>query len=128
MNGTLWTYKWDVPGSLLQVSRTGAAQGVYAYDGTGRRVESVEGSTVTYYAYLRTETLYEKSGTAQTDYVFAAGLRIARVSGTTTSYYHTDSLGSTRLVTDSSKTVLFSEGYQPFGQDNGAPGSETFEY
>ncbi len=44
----------------------------------------------------------------------------------------TDPLGGTRLVTNTAKPVLFSDSYQPFGQDNGTPGSfptrETYRF
>ena len=127
-----WKYAWSFSNQLVQVSSNGAVQGTYAYDGMERRVESIESST-TFYAYLGTETLYESvvSG-AKTDYVYAASLRIAKVSGTTTSYYHPDALGSTRLVTTTGNkgvTVVFSDNYQPYGQDNGTPtGSETYKF
>jgi len=40
-----------------------------------------------------------------------------------------DALGSTRLVTSTSRTVVFSDNYQPYGQDNGTPtGSETYKF
>jgi len=129
---THWSYTWDVPGDLLRASNNSAAQGFYAYDGLGRRVESIEGSTTIFYAYQGTETMLElPSPGAITDYIYAGGLRIAKVSGTTVNYYHTDALGSTRLVTDSSKSVkvLFSDSYQPYGQDNGTPsGSESYKF
>ncbi len=124
-----WTYSWDVPGHLVKVSLGGAARGIYAYDGLGRRVESVE-STTTLYAYGGTESLYELvPGATSNDFVYAIGMRIARVSGTTTNCYHTDALGSTRLVTDGSKNILFSDSYQPYGQDNGTlTGSQTYKF
>jgi len=62
------------------------------------------------------------------DYVYAGGLRIGRIHGTSTLYYHNDALGSTRLVTDSNKNILFSDSYQPFGQDNSSTGSETYKF
>ena len=107
----------------------GGTQGVYAYDDMGRRVESIEGSTSTLYAFNGTETLSEKTS-AWTDYVYAAGLKIGKVSGSTVNYYQADTLGSTRLVTDSSSNVhvLFSDSYQPFGQDKGASGNETYKF
>ena len=122
-----WTYAWDVPGRLLKATDNGATRGAYAYDGNGRRVESVETAT-TFYAYTGTETLMEMvPGVVVNDYVYAAGLRIAKISGTTISYYHEDALGSTRLVTDSSKRLLFSDNYQPFGQDQ-STGAETYRF
>ncbi len=108
---------------MLAAARNYVNVGKYGYDGLGRRVESVEGTSTAFYAYKGTETLYEKLvGQANlNDYVYAAGMRIAKVSGNTVNYYHSDHLGSTRLVTDSSNNVkvLFSNSYQPFGQDNG---------
>jgi RHS repeat-associated protein len=45
------------------------------------------------------------------------------------SYYHSDTLGSTRLITDSSQNIIFSNSYQPYGQDSGAPtGSATYKF
>ena len=123
-----WTYTWDSANRLVKVNSNNLLQGAYAYDGLSRRVESVESST-TFYAYYGTETLSELvSGGATTDYVYAGGLRIGRVSGTTVNYFHTDSLGNTRLVTDSSKAVKFSDNYQAYGSDNSASGSETYKF
>jgi len=72
------------------------------------------------------------SGGATTDFLFAGGLRIGRLSGAVVNYYHTDALGSTRIVTSATKAVQFSDNYQPFGQDNGTPscsGScETYKF
>ncbi len=116
-SGAHWTYAWDIPGNLLQVRKDSVTVGTYAYDGLARRVESVEGASTIIYAYRGTETLNENTGAASTDYVYSAGLRIANVTGPTVSYYHTDALGSTHLVTSSSRAVLFSDSYMPYGQD-----------
>jgi RHS repeat-associated protein len=45
----------------------------------------------------------------------------AKVTGSTVYYYHLDALGSTRLVTDASKTIKFADNCKPFGEDNGTP-------
>ncbi len=45
----------------------------------------------------------------------------AKLTGSTVYYYHPDALGSTRLVTDASKTIKFADNYKPFGEDNGTP-------
>jgi RHS repeat-associated protein len=131
-SGTVsWTYAWDPVNRLLKVANGAGTQGLYAYDVSGRRVESIEGSATTFYAYWGTETLYESSAGGVIDYVYASGSRIAKVTGGTAYYYHQDALGSTRLVTDSSNSVkiVFSNSYQPFGQDNGSPsGSETYKF
>src|SRR5881397_3117652 len=74
-----------------------------------------------FYGYTGTETLAEGSLNPNTNYVYANGLRIARVIGAsgnspTVVYYHTDALGSTRLVTSSTRSVLFSDIYQPWSE------------
>ena len=123
-----WKYSWSPQGNLVTVSNYTSIRSQYAYDGLGRRVESIEASTI-FYAYLGTETLSEiVSGGTTTDYVSAGGLRIAKVSGTSVSYYHTDALGSTRLTTSSTGTVVFSDNYQPYGSDNTSKGSETYKF
>jgi len=125
-----WTYAWDVTGRLVKVTNDAGVQGSYAYDARERLVGSKEESTTSFYAYLGTETLYQSIvGSSSTDYVFAGGNRIARITGTNVNYYHSDSLGSTRLVTTSSGSVSFADNYQPFGQDNGSPtGYETYKF
>ena len=122
-------YTWEPTNHLVKVTGGSSTLGAYAYDGLGLRVQSVE-ATNTLYAYLGTETLSEMvPGTTTNDYVYADGLRIAKVSGSTVTYYHTDAIGSTRLETSASGTVLFSENYQPYGQNNGTPtGSETYKF
>jgi len=65
--------------------------------------------------------------------LYAGSLRVARLdtsSGTgynTYEYFHVDPLGSTRMVTSSTKSVLFTDSYQPFGQDNGTPTGSSAE-
>jgi len=128
--GTIhWFYKWDVPGHLTKVSNDNGVQGIYSYDADGRLIGSKEGSTISFYAYLGTETLYQLIGSSSTDFVFAGGTKIAKVAGSTVSYYHADSEGNTRLVSSASGSILFTDNYLPFGQDNGTPtGSETYKF
>jgi len=130
LGGTSWTYIWNLSGELTRVSNSQGTQGQYTYDANGRRVISVEGSTTTFYSYAGTSVLYQcAAGGVPTDYVFAGGMEIARVVAGSTAYYHSDALGSTRLVTDGDGYVVFTAGYQPYGQNNGTPtGSETFEF
>src|SRR5205809_5203629 len=56
-------------------------------------------------------------------------VRIGKGKRSTVSYYHAYRLGSTRLLTSSSGSVLFADSYQPYGQDNGTPtGTETYKF
>jgi len=131
-----WSYTWDVPGHLLKAGNNSGVQGYYAYDGLGRRVESMEGSGRAFYDYLGTDTLSEHCcAGSDNDYVYAAGMRIAKVvcaacNYPSVFYYFADALGTTRLVTDSSTSVnvIFSESYQPYGTDNKGTGSETYKF
>jgi RHS repeat-associated protein len=67
------------------------------------------------------------SGSAE-DYLYANGLILASVNGTSTSYYHEDALGSVRLVTSSSGATQFSSDYKPYGTVYGSWGAAVFMY
>ena len=89
-------------------------------------VESIESSSMNFFAYYDTEMLWRNV----TDYLYAGDMRIAKVYVTngqfnTVRYYHDDILGSTRLMTTDTGSVMLTDSYQPFGQDNGtSTGSE----
>ncbi|TMI24947.1 hypothetical protein E6H36_07735 [Candidatus Bathyarchaeota archaeon] len=48
---------WDAANRLLKATN-GTGQALYAYDGIGRMVEPVEGSSTLFLAYKGTEILY----------------------------------------------------------------------
>ncbi len=64
-------------------------------------------------------SLYEKTGSKITKYIFAGGTRVAMKesegSSSETYYYHQDHLGSTRVVTDSNGTNVEEIHYYPYG-------------
>jgi len=43
-------------------------------------------------------------------------------------YYHQDHLGSTRLKTDSTGSVIYHSNYEPYGHEYGESGTEEFRY
>jgi hypothetical protein len=88
-------------------------------------VKLVEGNTKVY-AFLGLSLLYEKDITASTiaKSFYANGLLLARTGLSGTSSFHQDALGSTRLVTDGSKTTLFSPNHRPSGPQDGATRTE----
>ena len=123
MAGTVnWAYTWDASNRLLKVTNS-PGKVLYAYDGMGRMVEQVEASSTWFLAYKGSEVLYRNLlNTNNQAYVFAAGMKIARVVDRTAMYYyHTDALGSTRMITYNDATYVFIDNYQPFGKDNGTP-------
>ena len=122
-SGTVrWAYTWDASNRLLKVSNS-TGKVLYAYDGMERMVEQAEGSSTWFLAYRGSEVLYRNLlNTNNQAYVFAAGMKIARVVDRTAMYYyHVDALGSTRLITYNDATYVFTDNYQPFGRDNGTP-------
>jgi len=124
-----YSYTWDPAGTLVKVTSNAIPKSGYAYDGQGRQVESTDYNI--FYAYLGTETLYENNTASKTttDYIYAVGMRLGKISAGAVNYYHTDALGSTRLVTDPSGNVLFADGYRPFGEDNGVvTGSQNYRF
>lgn len=87
----------------------------YAYDGDGRRVKKVTGT-----------------GSATTIFVYnAMGQMVAEYdssipsSGGGTSYLTSDTLGTPRVVTDSSGAVKARHDYLPFGEEIGLAGGRT---
>src|SRR5260370_34978636 len=122
-SGTVrWAYIWAASNRLVKVTNS-TGKVLYAYDGMGRMVEQVESSSTWFLAYKGSEVLYRNLlNTDNQDYVFGAGMKIARVVDRTAMYYyHTDALGSTRLITYNDATYVFIDNYQPFGKDNGTP-------
>jgi RHS repeat-associated protein len=125
----LWTYNYNYNNRLDQVESNSATVATYTYDGNGMLVRSVETDTEVF-AYHGGDRIYTKntgSGSAA-DYIYANGMILASLNGTTKSYYHEDALGSVRAITSSTGSGLFSTDYKPFGLTYGASGIVAFEY
>lgn len=90
-------------GENRPVQVTGSGTVTYHYDGEGRRVKKVDGSVTTRY-------VYDAMGNLAAEYGGAA-------QPVATHYVTTDHLGSTRLVTDGSGTVVSRHDYLPFGEE-----------
>jgi RHS repeat-associated protein len=101
-DGLVKTYTYDADNRLLTFN---GSAGTYSYDGDGRRVMKVAGSATTVFVYdARGQMVAEYSNPAPP------------TSGGT-SYITADHLGSTRLVTDSTGTVIARHDYAPFGEE-----------
>ena len=101
-------------------TQCGATEVQFFSDGDGNRVQKSNGKL--YWYGSGTEILDESdaSGNITNEYVFFAGKRVARrhiVSGQpdSFSYYFADHLGSSRVVTDASGTILDDSDFYPFG-------------
>ncbi|HXN46663.1 MAG TPA: RHS repeat-associated core domain-containing protein, partial [Bryobacteraceae bacterium] len=84
----------------------GVVSATYTYDGDGRRVQKVSGSTTTNY-------VYDASGQLAAEYASAA----AAASPCGTCYLTADTLGSTRMITDETATPRECHDYLPFGEE-----------
>jgi len=64
-----------------------------------------------------------------TSYFYANGQRIARaVNGSSVEYYHSDQLGSTSFLTNSSGSTVMQESYDPYGNTLQVSGSSSTNY
>ncbi len=60
--------------------------------------------------------VYDASTLTRTDTIRAAGQAIARVSGSTVTWLHNDTLGSAATGTNASGTIAWTEHYTPYGE------------
>jgi RHS repeat-associated protein len=125
-----YSYVWDYDNRLKEVRQNGNLLFSYTYDPNGRRVRSLNSGTgvTTTYVYAGINVIYEATLTESTDYLYANGMRIAKKTGATVKYFHSDHLGSTRLVTDSSGQPTFESDYKPFGEEANATGTEKYTF
>jgi RHS repeat-associated protein len=98
----------------------GGSSGAYTYDGGGKRVKKIAGSTTTVYIFSGSKVVAEYDngaavGSPSREYIYSGGALLAKIAGSTTTYYHQDHL-SNRLVTDSTGNTLAQLGHFPFGE------------
>ena len=109
------TYKYDAENRITAVDN--GATATYSYDADGRRVEKVISSGYTDYIYdYAGNVAGEWNGAASAQYIYLGGALVAEYTASTTQFIHRDHLGSTRLVTSVSASVLDSLDYLPFGE------------
>jgi RHS repeat-associated protein len=98
---------------------TGSNGYTYTYDGDGNRVKKSNGSTGTLYWYMSPGIVAESdlSGNLQSEYVFFDGQRVARKDfpGLAVSYYFSDHLKTTDVVTDAQGNIKNESDFYPWG-------------
>ncbi len=95
----------------------------YAYDPEGLRVVKKAKGETTHYVFQGTEPIFEKkiSASKTKSYVYALGKYLARVDGVIGDaeakkyFYHTDHVGSIRVITDQAGKVVYNADYLAFG-------------
>jgi RHS repeat-associated protein len=125
-----WDYTYDYANRLTKVEKNSTTLGEYVYDGDGRRLQVTENGEATTYIYSGLTVLFEENSAGTADYIYGpAGLFAKRTTineESNTFYYHTDHLGSTRLVTDGTKNIVTAVTYHPFGEPDTCEGSEHY--
>ncbi|PYE30151.1 hypothetical protein DFP83_1251, partial [Idiomarina fontislapidosi] len=97
-----------------QMLSAGSAQ--YDYDGNDKRVKVNDSEGVSYSFYSQSGRLvYRLQGSTDIDYYYLGDKLIAKRSGSTVRYFHSDYLGSTAATSNASGTILSRQHYQPFG-------------
>jgi RHS repeat-associated protein len=134
------TYTYDPNGNMLSgASRTmiydsqnrptsmmvGSTTTTMVYDYSGERMKkTANGVTTTYVS-----NLVECTSAGCTKYYFAGSTRIAlKDSGGSVYYYHTDHLGSSTVVTNSSGTSVQTLAYYPYGSTRVNSGSQNVHH
>jgi RHS repeat-associated protein len=80
--------------------------------------------------YSGMSTLYEENTTGTACYIYGPQGQLAKRTTINEEsrmfYYHTDHLGSTRLVTNESKNIVSATTYHPYGEPNAEEGTEEY--
>ena len=123
------TLTWDARNRLTAIS--GVAS--FAYDGFGRRGAATIGGTTRSFLYDRWNPVKEYTNDlASAVLLTGRGIdqRFSRTTGTGTSHYLTDALGSTVALADDSGVVQTSYGYSPYGvtSASGAANDNSFQF
>jgi RHS repeat-associated protein len=126
-NSTGATYTYDGASRLKTAS---TATSSYEYDGDGWRVKQTVGSTSTFYLWSSVfgQPVLELNGSGGVEraYVFSsAGQRVALQKGVSFYWVHTDHLGSSHKLTDTSGNVAYTAEYDPHGNLRFESGTTT---
>jgi RHS repeat-associated protein len=129
-----WSYTYDKRNLLAEVVKNQQVIAQYTYDGDGRRIqkrewiEDLQNYQTIVYCYSGLNIIYEKNITTNQEAtsVYGPTGRIAKKVSGLTDYYHTDHLGSTRLITDESGNPVTAVNYTPFGESVSHGEDDTF--
>jgi RHS repeat-associated protein len=118
--GGLRTYGYNDRGRLISVTDNSVLTASYSHNALGQRVKKTVGSTDTVSVYDLGGNLiaeHDGSGNLVRDYVWMNGVPVAQIdSGETFTYLHTDHLGTPRLATNDSQTVVWTWDSDAFGE------------
>ena len=126
------TFSWDRAGRMIGLTNGGTTAS-YRYNGDGVRLgKTLNGNITTYLqdlgASLPVVMSETTNGGITNDFVYSFELIAEYSNGW--SFYHTDGIGSTRLLTDASGTATDQYIYDAFGAERNRTGSssQSFTY
>ncbi|WJI14309.1 hypothetical protein MWN52_11710 [Pseudoxanthomonas winnipegensis] len=117
------TYVWDDRDRLIQIKSGSTVIASFGYDALDRRIAKTENGTTLSYLYDGSDAVQETQGTVVNPILTGIDIdeRYARNESGGRTYFLTDLIGSTRLLTDSSGAVVQRYDYDAYGattQDN----------
>ncbi len=122
--GAVRQLRWDALDRLIAIE--GSFNATYVYDPLGRRIAKTELAATTRYQYDGLDVVAEYGTTSelQVRYVFGPGIDepLKAKRGETVAAYHSDGLGSVRLLSQVGGAAgdLASYSYDAFGEDQGS--------
>lgn len=123
-NDSMHTYAFDGNDKIKSVDSTTTA---YLYDGEGRRVKKLLGESTRFVYGIGGQLIAEfdgSSGNLKKEYVYGGATLITieptAINSNGAQYSTGDHLGSPRVITNSSGSVVSRHDYLPFGEELGA--------
>jgi RHS repeat-associated protein len=122
------SFTWNSTDRLIGLTNSGI-NASYAYNGDGVRIErQVDGQLTTYLQDLSADlpvVLRETTSGTSVEFVYGSDLLESIDAGAIPTYYHTDGLGSTRLLTNNSGAINDRYSYDVFGEQRSHTGSSS---
>ncbi|MBM3500427.1 MAG: hypothetical protein FJX74_17355, partial [Armatimonadetes bacterium] len=131
--GAVTTMTWSYEDEMLTVKPSGGGTVTMVYDGDHLRRKRQNGSGTTKHVWDDQQVLLETNGNGVTQarYTlapFGYGDLVSMRRASTTSFYHSDALGSTRALTDGDEAVTDTYLYSAFGNLLASTGSTENPY
>ena len=108
------TFTYDAENKQKTAANSGGTIGTYSFDGDGKRVKKVSPTETTLF-------VYDASSKMVAEYL----LTELTPSTPVTSYLTMDTLGSPRVITDSSGSIISRRDFMPFGEEISTIGGRT---
>lgn len=104
-------FRWNSLNLIHEVTSGSTVQARYIYSYAGAKVKVQDAGNINGYDYLGSLTLVKTNNTVTPEYHFGEGL----IRGNEVMYFEKDHLGSTRVVLNTSGSILEKNDYYPFG-------------